>query len=118
MASDKYDVDDFPTEKFGEWIPIDADTHFMPLEFGEMLDPADIANAQHRLVNTDVLFIVGTSGVVQPAASMGYIAKDAGANIIEVNIEATPLTGMADTSLFGKAGEILPKIFEPLLGGD
>lgn len=86
--------------------------------FGEMLDPADLATAQDRLVNTDVLFIVGTSGVVQPAASMGYIAKDTGAYIVEVNIEETRLTGMVDTSLFGKAGEILPKIFEPMLSGN
>jgi len=86
--------------------------------FGEMLDPSDIQAAQHRLSNTDVLFIVGTSGVVQPAASMGYIAKEAGAYIVEVNIEATPLTGMADVSLFGPAGEILPKLFEPLLEKD
>lgn len=86
--------------------------------FGEMLDPADLATAQDRLVNTDVLLIVGTSGVVQPAASMGYIAKDTGAYIVEVNIEATPLTGMVDTSLFGKAGEILPNIFEPMLSGN
>jgi NAD-dependent deacetylase len=83
--------------------------------FGEMLDPVDIRASEERLSNTDVLFIVGTSGVVQPAASLGYIAKSAGAFVVEVNLEATPLTGMADQSLFGPAGEILPKIFEHLL---
>jgi NAD-dependent deacetylase len=83
--------------------------------FGEMLDPADIRAAEERLSATDVLFIVGTSGVVQPAASMGYIAKAAGAYVVEVNIEYTPLSNIADVSLIGPAGEILPKVFEPLL---
>ncbi len=83
--------------------------------FGEMLDPADIRTSEERLSETDVLLIVGTSGVVQPAASLGYIAKSAGAYVVEVNIEATPLSGMADQSLFGAAGEILPRVFEPLL---
>jgi hypothetical protein len=33
MASDEYSIEDFPDEKLGEWIAIDADTHFMPVAF-------------------------------------------------------------------------------------
>ena len=84
--------------------------------FGEFLDPEDIAATQQRLTETTLLFIVGTSGVVQPAASFGYIAKESGAYVVEVNIEHTPLSHMADISLLGQAGEILPKVFEPLIG--
>jgi NAD-dependent deacetylase len=84
--------------------------------FGEFLEPSDINAAQRRLSETTLLFIVGTSGVVQPAASFGYIAKDAGAYVVEVNIEHTPLSHMADISLLGAAGEILPKVFGPLYG--
>jgi NAD-dependent deacetylase len=83
--------------------------------FGEFLDQSDISATQERLAETTILFIVGTSGVVQPAASFGYIAKDAGAYIVEVNIEYTPLSGIADVTLIGPAGEIMPRIFEPLL---
>jgi len=83
--------------------------------FGEFLDPDDIVAAQHRLSNTDLLFIVGTSGVVHPAAGLGYIAKEAGAYVVEINIGYTPLSDMADVTLLGPAGQILPKIFAPLL---
>ena len=84
--------------------------------FGEYLDPMDIAAAQKRLNETTLLFIVGTSGVVQPAANFGYIAKDVGAYVVEINIERTPLSHMADITLLGPAGEILPKVFEKLPG--
>jgi NAD-dependent deacetylase len=86
--------------------------------FGEFLDPEDIMASQRRLSETTLLFIVGTSGVVQPAASFGYIAKEAGAYVVEVNIEHTPLSHMADVTLLGPAGDILPKLFEPVLGAD
>jgi len=84
--------------------------------FGEFLYPEDVSAAHCRLANTDFLFIVGTSGVVHPAASFGYLAKEAGAYVVEINIELTPLSEMVDATLIGRAGEILPKIFEPLLG--
>lgn len=83
--------------------------------FGEMLDANDIYEAQKRLAETTLLFIVGTSGVVQPAASFGYIAKDAGAYVVEVNMEYTPLSAMADVTLIGPAGEVLSTIFKPLI---
>ncbi len=84
--------------------------------FGEFLDPSDIAATQRRLSETTLLFIVGTSGVVQPAASFGYIAKEAGAYVVEVNIEHTPLSHMADITLIGSAAEILPALLGPLYG--
>jgi NAD-dependent deacetylase len=62
----------------------------------------------------DVFFSVGTSGVVYPAASIPFIALDAGAYIVEVNPEPTPLTEKVHEYLQGPAGSILPVIVHTL----
>jgi NAD-dependent deacetylase len=56
------------------------------------------------------MFVVGTAGVVYPAASLPYIAKDNGAKIIEINPEPTPITDIADVFLPGYSGHVLPQI--------
>jgi len=54
------------------------------------------------------MMVIGTSGVVQPAASMGATAKRRGAFVAEINLEPTPYTGIYDLSILGKSGETLP----------
>ncbi|MDD5223201.1 MAG: NAD-dependent deacylase [bacterium] len=78
--------------------------------FGEALDPAILARAEEALNKCEVLLVVGTSAVVQPAASMALWAKRAGAYVVEINLEPTPLSRAVDSSLQGKAGEILPRL--------
>jgi NAD-dependent deacetylase len=78
--------------------------------FGEMLPPAALAAAQHAIEHCNLMLVAGTSGVVQPAASFAVWAKQTGAAVIEVNLEDTPLSPIADVSLFGKSGEILPRL--------
>jgi NAD-dependent deacetylase len=82
--------------------------------FGEALDPAILNQAMEVLAACQVLLIIGTSGNVQPAASMGMGAKGHGAWVAEINLEATPYSGAYDVSLLGKAGEILPRVVTPL----
>lgn len=60
--------------------------------------------------DADVMIIVGTSSLVEPAASMGLVAKHTGKTVIEVNLEETPKSQKYDLSLRGKSGEILPQI--------
>jgi len=55
---------------------------------------------------------VGTSGVVQPAASLPFIAKKSRALVVEVNVEETPITCVADVFLKGPAGRVLPELVE------
>ncbi len=82
--------------------------------FGEYL-PEDQLNAAERAAeNCDVFFIIGTSGVVYPAASLIYTAKENKAYLIEINIESTEISYLADESLIGKAGEILPEMLEKI----
>ncbi|MGZ4886867.1 MAG: NAD-dependent protein deacylase, partial [Candidatus Aminicenantales bacterium] len=57
-----------------------------------------------------VMFVVGTSAIVQPAASLPGAARRAGAKVVEINLEPTPLTPGADFFIPGKAGDILPLI--------
>ena len=54
--------------------------------------------------------------MVQPVASFLLIAKQAGALVVEVNMDLTPLSSIADASFQGKAGEILPALLEKLKG--
>ena len=58
----------------------------------------------------DVMFVVGTSAVVHPAASLPLSAINGGAKIVEINPEVTPLTPHTDFSFRGKAGNVLPEI--------
>ncbi len=75
--------------------------------FGEMLDPEIFGNADAAVRKCDILIVIGTSGVVQPAASMARTAKDAGAYVVEINPQVTPISDAADLSLRGKATEIV-----------
>jgi NAD-dependent deacetylase len=52
--------------------------------------------------------VIGTSGLVYPAAGLPEIARSAGAFLVEVNPERTPLSNMCDEVIMGKAGEVLP----------
>jgi NAD-dependent deacetylase len=80
--------------------------------FGESLDPDIISKAIEASQNCECMLIVGTSGVVQPAASLAYQAKAEGAVVAEINIEQTPQSGHMDFVLTGKSGEILPILVE------
>ncbi len=78
--------------------------------FGEMLPERAMVKAELWAGNCEVFLVVGTSAVVWPAAGLAHSAKSAGAKVVEVNLEETPLTEVADASLLGKAREILPQI--------
>ncbi len=78
--------------------------------FGEMLPGEVLSSANAALQRCDMMLIVGTSGVVQPAASMVFIAKRAGAYIVEANLEATANSDIADDTIIGRAAEIIPAL--------
>lgn len=80
--------------------------------FGELLPEDQFLGGEKAAMNADVFFVVGTSAVVFPAAGLVYTAKASGAVIVEVNLEETEISPSVNYSYFGKAGEILPKIFE------
>jgi len=78
--------------------------------FGEPL-PYDLLKRSIRAVEAcDVMLVVGTSSLVQPAASMAGEALARGTPVVEINLDPTPLSERATYVLQGKAGEILPRL--------
>jgi NAD-dependent deacetylase len=76
--------------------------------FGESLSADDLARCGGALQSCDVLLVIGTSGVVYPAAGFASVAKESGAFVAEINPDATPHSGIVDVSLKGRAKEIVP----------
>ena len=80
--------------------------------FGETLSSTIMGKVYEELQQADVCIVIGTSALVQPAASFPLVVKQRQGKIIEVNIEQTFLTPIADYHLNGKAGRILPVLDE------
>lgn len=84
--------------------------------FGEELPRQELRLAYSAAEQSDLFLAIGTSAVVQPAASLPLIAKRAGAYVIEVNPEETALSVVADCWLRGKAGVVLPILVRQAFG--
>jgi NAD-dependent deacetylase len=83
--------------------------------FGEMIPQEALWRSRQVATDCDVMLVIGTSAVVQPAALMPVVAKDSGAKIIEINPESTPLTGeISDYLIKGSAGDVMNGILEEL----
>jgi len=82
--------------------------------FGETLPRDQLESAVEAARACQLFLSIGTSGVVQPAASLAYAAHNRGAMVAEVNTEPTPLTPKADFFLQGKSGEILPGLVKAI----
>ena len=80
--------------------------------FGESLPRRQLEAAVEAARSCEVFLSIGTSGVVQPAASLAFAAHNRGAVVVEINAEPTPLTSKADYALRGKSGEILPELVQ------
>ncbi|HHS97045.1 MAG TPA: NAD-dependent deacylase [Chloroflexi bacterium] len=77
--------------------------------FGEALPSKVLEAAWTAASRCQVMLVIGTSAVVQPAASLPIVAKRNGAYLIEVNPAETPITPFADEHLRGPAGKVLPR---------
>ncbi len=78
--------------------------------FGEALDREVIGRAFRWAEDASVCLVVGTSAVVQPAASLATVTRDGGGRIIEVNPEETPLTTAASVSIRSGAADAVPDL--------
>ncbi len=85
--------------------------------FGESLDEDVLRSAFEAAAQADVCLVVGTSAIVQPAASIATVTRSSGGRIIEVNPEPTPLTAVADVSIRARAAEAVPEIISGQAGG-
>ena len=83
--------------------------------FGEMIPQEALWRSRQVATDCDVMLVIGTSAVVQPAAMLPVVAKESGAKIIEINPESTLLTGeISDYLIKGPAGDVMNGILEEL----
>lgn len=80
--------------------------------FEEVIPMRVIDSTLLAIDQCDLMLIIGTSGIVEPAASIGLVAKQSNKKVVEINLEDTPNTGLYDISIQGKSGEILPLFYE------
>lgn len=78
--------------------------------FGEMLPARESLLAWRAAEHCDVFLVIGTSGVVYPAAQLPAVARRRGARVIEVNPEPSALAALADVGLIAPGGEALPAL--------
>lgn len=78
--------------------------------FGESLDPNDLDRSQEAVNGCEVLLIIGTSGVVYPAASFASVARAAGAFVAEINLDPTPHSSIVDVAIQGRAKDVVPEL--------
>ena len=84
--------------------------------FGESLPEREWAASVEATKHCDVFLSVGTSSVVQPAASLIEIASRAGAVAVQVNPNETALDGSVTFAIRGLAGAILPELVRATWG--
>lgn len=80
--------------------------------FGEYLPSGIFEKAEEAASRADIFFVIGTSAVVYPAASLPIAAKQMGAKLIEINPEKTDISFFADVTVLGKSGELLPQFLK------
>ena len=79
--------------------------------FGEMIPTDAMWRSRQAASDCDLMLVVGTSAIVQPACLMPVYAKQNGAKVVEINPERTPLTGeFSDYLIMGKAGDVMNRI--------
>ena len=76
--------------------------------FGESLAEEDLRRSYAALRSSDLCLVIGTSGVVYPAAGFASVAKEAGVYVAEINLDRTPHSDLVDLSIQGRAKEIVP----------
>ncbi len=84
--------------------------------FGEFLPEQALADAIEAVENCDLMFSIGTSSLVYPAAELPLVAQQNGAVVVEINPNPTPLSTRADYVLTGAAGVVLPELVKALPG--
>ena len=112
---------DLPNEPVERLTPPDCPLCGNPIRpgvvwFGEALPPREWTTAEEKMTNADLVVIVGTSGIVQPAASLPIIAAELGTPILEISPAATELTRLTSVSLRSTAATALPLLIDALGG--
>jgi len=82
------------------------------ISFGQSMPERETQEAYHRSSASDLFIVIGSSLVVQPAASMPLVAKRNGARLVIINRDPTPHDEMADMVIHGQAGSVMASVLE------
>ena len=82
------------------------------ISFGQSMPEKETQEAYHRSSLSDLFVVIGSSLVVQPAASMPLVAKRNGAKLVIINRDPTSYDDMADLVIHGQAGPIMESILK------
>ena len=82
------------------------------ISFGQPMPERETEEAYRRSAACDLFIVVGSSLVVQPAASMPLIAKRGGARLVIINRDETPLDDLADLVIRAQAGPVMAAVLE------
>ena len=102
LSKDAFDLDALEHDCGGMWRP-DI------VWFGESLPPHVLEAAFDAALRAELMLVVGTSGIVQPAASLAT-KRCTRAYVVEINPEETALTPHADRSIRARASAVLPQL--------
>lgn len=80
--------------------------------FGENLDDSIFAAAENEIESSDLVFVVGSSNIVYPAALLPQLAIRNGIYTVEINLERSELSSEMDEVLLGRSGEIIPELLK------
>jgi len=78
--------------------------------FGEAVDPYDHQRSIELIRTADVFLVIGTSGLVHPAAAFARVAKTARVPVVEINPDATPNTPLADLVIAERAVPVFSEL--------
>ncbi|MEA3441856.1 MAG: NAD-dependent deacylase [Chloroflexota bacterium] len=78
--------------------------------FSESLPPEALHTTWESAQNCDLFLSIGTSALVEPAASLPLLALENGATVAEINIQETQLTPYARYFIAGPAAQVMPEI--------
>jgi NAD-dependent deacetylase len=79
--------------------------------FGEMLPEEAVERASNAMMTADLLLVIGTSGVVYPAA--GLVSLHRGLSI-EINPQSSPLASACTFAIPARAAEVTPAIAQAI----
>jgi NAD-dependent deacetylase len=80
------------------------------ISFGQALIPAVIDRAMAAASAADLLLAIGSTLQVYPVANVVPVAKDAGARVVIINDQPTPMDSLADALLRAPIGDVVPAV--------
>lgn len=81
------------------------------ISFGQKLPTEALRRAREAMIRADGIIVLGSSLVVRPAADLPILAAEAGARLLIVNREKTPVDSAADYVIRGDLPGVLPELW-------